>query len=67
MILEAFRQLWALTLGSRGRPWSVKRQLLWLKFRMETYAGHEGSMDYSEVLRFLRWSARERASWRRLD
>ncbi len=67
MVLEAFRQLWALTAGSRGRPWSIRRQLRWFKFRVETYAGDGGSMDLGEVVRFLRWSARERANWRRLD
>ncbi len=67
MIVEGFRQFWALTLGSRGRPWSIKRQLSWLKFRMETYAGEGRNMRASEIARFLRWSARERASWRRLD
>jgi len=67
MMIEALRQLWALTGGSRGRPYSLKRQLAWLKFRIETYAGDGGSMRPTEVVRFLRWSAGERRSWRRID
>jgi hypothetical protein len=67
MLVEILRQLWALTGGSRGRPWSVRRQLAWLRFRMETYAGEGAAMRVGELVRFLRWSARERASWSRLD
>lgn len=66
-MIEGLRQLAALSVRSRGRPWSLKRMGEFYRFRLETLGGEGYRLSRRELVAFLRWAARERRAWRALD
>jgi hypothetical protein len=66
-MIEGLRQLMAISVGSRGRPWSLARLREFYRFRVETLGGEGYRPSRCELRAFLRWAARERRAWRALD
>jgi len=66
-MIEGLRQLAAVSVRSRGRPWSLGRLRAFYRFRVETFGGEGYRPSRREVIEFLRWAARERRAWRALD
>jgi len=61
VFLEAVRQVWVLTLGSRGRPFAPGALGRYRALREEIY-GRRPTLP--EIVGFLAWAHQERRSWR---
>jgi|GEM_PF-3102668 len=58
---EAAHQLWALTLGSPGRPFEGSALRSYAAWRLEVFGRRP---SFAELVEFLVWAGEQRRSWR---